>query len=81
MDLPTRLHKSKALFIFRFQKWLIYHSYNWTAHKQFPGAPVEQAVTENRTVNLPFCFQNQANEEGLNTVGVSKSIKKTMGNK
>ena len=36
------------------------------ANKQFPGAPVGRALTVNRMGNLPFRFQNQANEEGLN---------------
>ena len=56
---------SQARFICQFQKWLIYHSYNGTAHKQIPSAPVERVLTDNRTANLPFCFQNWANEVGL----------------
>ena len=33
--------------------------------EQFPGAPVGRALTDNRMANLPFCFKNRANEEGL----------------
>ena len=34
--------------------------------EQFPGAPVRRALTDNRTANLQFRFQNWANEVGLN---------------
>ena len=35
------------------------------AHMQFLGTLVGRALTDNRTANLPFCFQNRVNEVGL----------------
>ena len=36
-------------------------------HKQFPGAPrIRVSCGKEATANLPFCFQNQADEVGLN---------------
>ena len=43
---------------------------------QFPGAPFERVLPDNRTVNMPFCFQNLANEEGLSSQNELKILSK-----
>ena len=65
--LTKSLLKSKLVFWYAF---IIWHS-SFTGFKNgtyelFPDASVGWTLTDYRTGNLLFCFQNQANQEGLN---------------